>query len=101
MGCDCVYAWPKAELAVMGAEGAANIVFRREIQAASDPDKVRQEKIDEYRDKFANPYVAASWGYIDDVIEPRHTRIRVVQAFSMLQNKRVSRPPKKHGNIPL
>ena len=101
MGADCVLAWPNAELAVMGAEGAANIIFRREIASAEDPEKARKEKIIEYREKFANPFVAASHGYIDDVIEPRYTRIRCIQTFSMLQNKRVSRPPKKHGNIPL
>jgi len=85
----------------MGPQGAVNIIFRREIAQADDPDARRDELVEEYRDKFANPYVAASYGYIDDVIEPRETRPRLISIMDMLQNKRDSNPPKKHGNIPL
>ncbi|MDF1499128.1 MAG: carboxyl transferase domain-containing protein [Anaerolineales bacterium] len=98
---DLNFAWPSAELAVMGPEGAVNIIFRKEIAEAKDPDKRRQELVAEYREKFANPYIAASRGYIDDVIEPRYTRPRLINALEMLSNKRDSNPPKKHGNIPL
>jgi propionyl-CoA carboxylase beta chain len=98
---DLNFAWPSAELAVMGPEGAVNIIFRKEIAAADDPDNRRDELVAEYRDKFANPYIAASRGYIDDVIEPRYTRPRLINALEMLSNKRDSNPPKKHGNIPL
>jgi len=98
---DINYAWPSAEIAVMGPEGAVNIVFRREIAAADDPEVKRKQLVKEYRAKFANPYVAAGRGYIDDVIEPHETRPRLIDALEMLQNKRDSNPPKKHGNIPL
>ena len=98
---DIVYAWPNAEIAVMGPEGAVNIVFRKEIAKAEDPDKRREELIKEYRDKFANPYFAASRLYVDDVIYPHETRPRLIQALNMLENKREERPMKKHGNIPL
>lgn len=98
---DMVFAWPNAEIAVMGPQGAVNIIFRREIAAAEDPEAKRAELVAEYRAKFANPYVAASYGYIDDVIEPRETRPRLIAVLEMLQNKRDSNPPKKHGNIPL
>jgi len=101
LGADFVLAWPSAEIAVMGAEGAANIIFRKEIANAEDPVSARQEKIQEYREKFSNPYVAASRGYVDDVIEPATTRIRIASALEMLSSKRENRPPKKHGNIPL
>ena len=101
IGADVVLGWPTTECAVMGSEGAANIIFRKEIAAAKDPDQALQEKIDEYRDKFANPWIAASHGFIDDVIEPRETRPYVFRAFEMLRNKRKTRPPRKHGNIPL
>ncbi len=94
-------AWPSAEIAVMGPDGAVNIIYRKEIEQAADHAAKRQELIQSYRDKFSNPYVAASRGYIDDVIEPSETRPRLIQALSMLQNKRSSNPPKKHGNIPL
>jgi len=96
-----VFAWPTAEIAVMGAEGAANIIFRKEIANADDPIATRNEKIQEYRDKFANPYVAAARGYIDDVIEPDSTRPRIISALEMLASKRENRPAKKHGNIPV
>ncbi len=94
-------AWPNAEIAVMGPDGAVNIIFRKEIAAAEDAAARRAELIQEYRDEFANPYVAASRGYLDDVIEPRETRPRLIEALRMLQNKRDTIPPKKHGNIPL
>ena len=98
---DMNYAYPTAEIAVMGAEGAVNILYRRELANADDPEKVRKEKIEEYREKFANPYVAAERGYVDEIIEPHETRRKVIAAFAMLENKRDNNPPKKHGNIPL
>jgi acetyl-CoA carboxylase carboxyltransferase component len=98
---DLNLAWPSAELAVMGPEGAVNIIFRKELAASEDPDKRRAELVAEYREMFANPYIAASRGYIDDVIEPRHTRPRLINALEMLSNKRDRNPAKKHGNIPL
>ena len=98
---DVNLAWPNAEIAVTGPEGAATIIFRREIEAASDPDAKRTELIAEYRRNCANPYIAASRGFIDDVIDPRMTRIKIIRALEMLQNKTDSNPPKKHGNIPL
>jgi propionyl-CoA carboxylase beta chain len=98
---DIVYAWPTAEIAVMGPDGAVNIVFRRELEQASDPADKKRELVDEYRQTFANPYVAASYGYIDDIIEPHETRPKLISALEMLQNKRDTNPPKKHGNIPL
>jgi propionyl-CoA carboxylase beta chain len=98
---DINLAWPTAEVAVMGPEGAVNIVYRREIAAAADKDGVRQQKIEEFRERFANPFVAAERGYVDDVIEPRETRSRVIRALRMLENKVDTMPRKKHGNIPL
>ena len=98
---DISYAWPSAEIAVMGPEGAVNIIFRKEIAAAKDPQAERERLLKEYRESFANPYVAAERGYIDDVIEPQETRFRLIEALQMLQNKRDANPPKKHGNIPL
>jgi acetyl-CoA carboxylase carboxyltransferase component len=98
---DVNLAWPSTEIAVMGPEGAINIVFRRELEDAKDPAQRRGELIAEYREKFANPYVAASRGYIDDVIEPHETRPRLINALAMLANKRDTLPSKKHGNIPL
>ncbi|MEW6231819.1 MAG: acyl-CoA carboxylase subunit beta [Chloroflexota bacterium] len=98
---DINYAWPTAEIAVMGPEGAVNILFKEEIEASPTPEETRQRLIQEYRDKFANPYLAAARGYIDDVIEPRETRPKLIQALEMLRNKRDTNPPKKHGNIPL
>ncbi|RFU64232.1 acyl-CoA carboxylase subunit beta [Peribacillus saganii] len=101
IGADLVFAWPNAEIAVMGPQGAANIIFAREIQNSEDPEQTRAQKIEEYREKFANPYVAASQGMVDDVIDPRETRIKIIQALEMLRNKKETRPYKKHGNIPL
>lgn len=98
---DVNLAWPSAEIAVMGPEGAINILYRRELAAAEDPTALRAQLVQEYREKLANPYVAAARGYIDDVIEPRETRPYLINALGMLQNKRDNNPPKKHGNIPL
>jgi acetyl-CoA carboxylase carboxyltransferase component len=94
-------AWPMGEIAVMGSDGAVNIIFRKELAQIEDPDKRRAELATEYREQFANPYVAAARGYIDDVIEPRETRPRLINALQMLQSKRDENPPKKHGNMPL
>ncbi|MFH1003307.1 MAG: carboxyl transferase domain-containing protein, partial [Chloroflexota bacterium] len=99
---DLNYAWPTAEIAVLGPEGAVNIVFRKDIAAAADPEQARQQLADDYREKFANPYRAAALGYIDDIIDPRLTRHYLVRALEILENKTVSsRPHKKHGSIPL
>lgn len=101
LGADQVIAWPTAEIAVMGPEGAANIIFRKEISEASDPVTTRQAKIDEYRNRFANPYVAAGRGYVDTVIEPQNTRPYLIQALEALASKKEDRPGKKHGNFPV
>ncbi len=98
---DLNIAWPTAEIAVMGPDGAVNIIFRKELADSKDPEKRRAELVAEYREKFANPYVAASRGYIDDVVEPRETRPRLINALEVLLNKRDANPPKKHGCIPL
>jgi propionyl-CoA carboxylase beta chain len=98
---DINLAWPTAEIAVMGPEGAINILYRRELAEADDPNALKTKLVQEYRDTLANPYVAASRGYLDDVIEPSQTRPRLINALEMLQNKRDENPPKKHGNIPL
>ncbi len=98
---DINLAWPSAEIAVLGPAGAVNIIARKEIQAAEDPAAKRAELVKDYRARFADPYVAAAQGYIDDVIEPRETRPRLIKALAMLQNKQSTNPPKKHGNIPL
>jgi propionyl-CoA carboxylase beta chain len=98
---DVNYAWPTAEIAVMGAEGAVNILYKRELDAARDVAAARAAKIAEYREKFANPYIAASVGFIDEVIQPRHTRQKLITALGNLETKRDKNPPKKHGNIPL
>lgn len=101
IGADMNFAWPTAEIAVMGAKGAAEIIFRREIKESDDPAATLQEKIDDYTEKFANPYRAAARGYIDEVIFPNQTRIKLISAFNMLRNKVDNIPRKKHGNIPL
>jgi propionyl-CoA carboxylase beta chain len=98
---DFNYAWPTAEIAVMGPEGAVNILYKRELDAASDPAAARAEKVEEFREKFANPYVAAGRGFVDEVIRPRETRRKLIAALKNLDNKRDRNPPKKHGNIPL
>jgi propionyl-CoA carboxylase beta chain len=98
---DLNLAWPTAELVVMGPEGAVNIIFRKELAESEDGARRRAELVADYREKFANPYVAASRGYLDDVIEPSLTRPRLINGLEMLSNKRDSNPAKKHGNIPL
>jgi acetyl-CoA carboxylase carboxyltransferase component len=98
---DVNYAWPTAEIAVMGPEAAVGIIFKREIESAADPAARRAELTQEYREKFANPFVAAARGYLDDVIEPAQTRPRLIEALQMLHNKRDANPPKKHNNMPL
>src|SRR5687767_876972 len=98
---DVNYAWPTAEIAVMGAEGAVNILYRRELEAAADVAAARAARIAEYREKFANPYVAAARGFVDEVIQPRQTRAKLIAALAALESKRDKNPPKKHGNIPL
>lgn len=101
IGADMNFAWPTAEIAVMGAQGASEIIFKKEISVADDPNEKHQEKINEYTEKFANPYIAASRGFVDEVIMPKNTRIKLIHAFSMLENKVDNLPKKKHGNIPL
>ena len=98
---DLVFAWPSAEIAVMGAQGAVNIIHRRELAAAEDPEALRQELIRDYEEKFNNPYVAAELGLVDEVIEPRQTRVKLIRALEVLRTKRETLPPKKHGNEPL
>jgi propionyl-CoA carboxylase beta chain len=98
---DINFAWPSAEIAVMGADGAVGILYRREINEAADPETARRTRIAELEEKFANPYVAAERGFIDEVIEPAQTRPKLIRALGLLQNKRDANPPKKHGNIPL
>jgi propionyl-CoA carboxylase beta chain len=98
---DVNYAWPTAEIAVMGAEGAVDVVYKRELDGVQDREAARQKKIEEFRERFANPYVAADRGYVDAVIQPRDTRRKLIQALEMLETKRDKNPPKKHGNIPL
>ncbi len=98
---DVIYAWPSAEIAVMGSKGAAEIIYGREIRASENPEELLQEKEKEYQEKFSNPYRAAEKGYVDDIIEPAVTRLRVIRALDMLSTKKDSNPPKKHGNIPL
>lgn len=98
---DVNYAYPTAEIAVMGPEGAVNIVYRRELEKAEDPEKLKQQKVEEFRERFANPYVVAERGYIDEVIAPRDTRPKLISALRMLATKSDINPPKKHGNIPL
>jgi methylmalonyl-CoA carboxyltransferase large subunit len=101
LGADQVFAWPTAEIAVMGAEGAASVVFKREIDAAEDPEARRQELVDEYRNTFSTPYVAAARGLVDDIINPADTRRKVTMALELLVNKRELRPAKKHGLGPV
>ena len=98
---DLNLAYPTAEIAVMGPEGAVNVLYRREIQKADEPEALRRAKVAEFREKFANPYVAADRGFIDEVIEPRHTRRKIIAGLEMTRTKRDKNPPKKHGNIPL
>ncbi len=101
MGADIVYAWPGAEIAVMGAEGAVNIAFKRAISESENKEETREHLVQEYKEKFMNPYVAASRGFVTEVIKPDETRKRLTAALKMLKNKQVAPVPKKHGNIPL
>jgi acetyl-CoA carboxylase carboxyltransferase component len=101
VGCDLAFAWPNAELAVMGAQGAVNIVYRRELDAAADPEKRRAELVEEYAERYANPYIAAERGYVDDVINPADTRKVLIRGLTMLKTKREDLPKRKHGNVPL
>ena len=101
MGADTLCAWPSSEIAVMGAEGAVNVLYRKEITAAENPDEERKKRLDEYRETFANPYFAASRGLVDEILEPAETRPYVAAALEVLKAKRELRPQKKHGLIPL
>src|SRR6476660_7169931 len=101
IGSDLSYAWPTAELAVMGPQGAVEIVYRRELQQAADPIARRAELVQEYTEKYANPYAAAERGYVDDVIDPAETRVKLIAGFAMLRSKREELPKRKHGNVPL
>ena len=98
---DINFAYPTAEIAVMGAEGAVGILYRKELSEAENIDEARRAKVSELEEKFANPYVAAEKGFIDEIIEPSQTRPKIIRALSLLENKRDTNPPKKHGNIPL
>jgi acetyl-CoA carboxylase carboxyltransferase component len=101
IGADLAFAWPSAELAVMGPQGAVEILYRRELQEAADPVKRRAELVDDYTERFANPYIAAERGFVDDVIDPADTRVKVIAGLEMLRSKREELPHRKHGNIPL
>jgi acetyl-CoA carboxylase carboxyltransferase component len=101
IGADLAFAWPSAELAVMGPSGAVEIVYRREINEAVDPATRRTELIDEYTEQFVNPYIAAERGYVDDVIDPAQTRAVLARSLDMLRSKREDLPKRKHGNVPL
>jgi propionyl-CoA carboxylase beta chain len=98
---DVNLAWPTAEIAVMGPKGAVEVLFRKELNASEDPEAAAEARIEEYRAQFAHPYLAAARGYVDDVIDPRTTRPRLINALEMLRNKRDENPRKKHGNVPL
>jgi acetyl-CoA carboxylase carboxyltransferase component len=98
---DLVFAWPSSEIAVMGGDGAVNILYRKQLKEAADPAAVRAELVAEYRKKFANPYAAAAAGAIDDILIPAETRPRLIAALELLQDKRAKLPPKKHGTMPL
>jgi propionyl-CoA carboxylase beta chain len=101
LGADIVFAWPIAEVAVMGAEGAVDIIFRKEIESSEDPVATRNQYIEDYKKKFMNPYIASANGYVDEIILPETTRKKLIDAFEMLQDKDIRIPGKKHGNIPL
>jgi propionyl-CoA carboxylase beta chain len=101
IGADLAFAWPSAEVAVMGAPGAVNLIHRRELESADDIEVRRAELIAEYEERFANPYVAAERGYVDDVIDPRETRRVLARSLAMLRTKREALPSRKHGNVPL
>jgi acetyl-CoA carboxylase carboxyltransferase component len=101
IGADLAFAWPSAELAVMGPNGAVEILYRRELQDAADPVARRAELVEDYTERFANPYVAAERGFVDDVIDPAETRRKLIAGLDMLRSKREELPHRKHGNIPL
>jgi acetyl-CoA carboxylase carboxyltransferase component len=101
LGADLVWAWPTAEIAVMGAEGAARIIFRKEIEAAADKEAMFQKKVAEYQETFYHPYLAAQRGYISGVIRPRESRQKIIEGLHLLASKRENRPARKHGNIPM
>jgi propionyl-CoA carboxylase beta chain len=101
LGTDVTYSWPSAEIAVMGAEGAVNILFKKQISSASDPVAERKRLVAEYKEKFSSPYYAAMAGYIDDIIEPKETRPKIISSLGALRDKFTSAPPRKHGNIPV
>ena len=101
VGCDLAFAWPTAELAVMGPQGAVEILHRRDFQGAADPEARKQELVDDYTERFANPYIAAERGFVDDVIDPAETRRKVIAAFAAISTKREELPKRKHGLIPL
>ena len=101
IGCDLAYAWPSAEFAVMGPQGAVEILYRRELQEADDPEWRKAELVEEYIERYVNPYGAAERGYIDDVIDPALTRVMLVQGLDLLRSKREELPKRKHGNVPL
>jgi acetyl-CoA carboxylase carboxyltransferase component len=101
IGADLAFAWPSAELAVMGPQGAVEIVYRKELNSADDPIAKRAELVDEYTEKFCNPYVAAERGFVDDVIDPADTRRKLVAGLELLRSKREELPKRKHGNVPL
>ncbi len=101
LGADYAYAWPTAEIAVMGPEGATNVIFRKEIDKAENPEEERKKRVEEYRHRFANPYITAAKGWIDDVIDPRHTRELLIKGLESLKGKYEDRPRKKHGNLPV
>ena len=98
---DVNYAWPTAEVAVMGPEGAVNVLYKKELEAAADPAAERAKRVAEFREKFASPFVVAARGFVDEVIQPRTTRRKLIRALATLTTKREKNPPKKHGNIPL
>jgi propionyl-CoA carboxylase beta chain len=98
---DFNYAWPTAEVAVMGPEGAVNVLYRKELESAGDPAAERAQRVADFREKFANPFIVAAHGFVDEVIQPRTTRRRLILALATLTTKREKNPPKKHGNIPL
>jgi len=101
IGCDLNYAWPTAEIAVLGPKGAAEVIYGKEIRSAPDPETLLAQKTEEYRKTYANPFLAAQRGYIDDVIFPSHTRRRLIRGLQFLEGKKADRPDRKHGNIPL
>ena len=101
LGADFNLAWPTAQIAVMGAQGAVNILYRKELEASEDPETMRANLITEYEDELANPYLAAERGYVDAVINPHETRVEITRMLRLLRTKRQTLPPKKHGNIPL